>query len=103
VRGRTAFATDEGPPRYRLDWDEGGVTWEVDGKPFASLDDFAATMEGFAVVDRATWEAWLPGPLADALRQHPDETVQWSEQRGVKAEPPYAGNAGVSSIPAPTR
>jgi hypothetical protein len=99
VRGLPAFATAEGPPRYRLDWNEAGRTWEVDGRPFASLADFAATMDGFAVVDRATWDAWLPAELAEALRSHPDETVEWSQIRGLQVSPPIADGAGMVVMP----
>jgi hypothetical protein len=93
VRGQPAFATDEGPPRYRLDWDEAGAQWEVDGTPFASLAAFAATMEGFAVVDRATWESWMPPEVVTALREHPDETITWRYGQGVETRPTVPGGA----------
>src|SRR5690606_27010268 len=100
VRGRPAFATDEGPPRYRVDWDEAGRQWEADGAPFMSLDAFAATLDGLEVVDRATWDAWLPAELAAALREHPDETVSWYDGRGVSIQPAASPDGrGVVSMP----
>jgi hypothetical protein len=100
VRGQPAFATDEGSPRYRLDWDEAGLQWEVDGEPFSSQADFAATMEGFRVVDRATWDSWLPAELAESLREHRDESVEWREGLPVKILPPSTPmGRGVASMP----
>jgi hypothetical protein len=103
VRGQPAFATDEGPPRYRLDWDEAGLQWEVDGQPFTSLAELIATLDGFAVVDRATWEAWMPADVLAALRDHPGETVQWGRGRPVEVRPPSDPPEGVESIPSATR
>ena len=60
LRGTTGITTDEGAPRYRVDWDEQGQTWEADGQPFASVDEFLAVLEGIRVIEQATWKARPP-------------------------------------------
>jgi hypothetical protein len=97
VHGQPAFATAEGPPRYRLDWVEFARMWEADGKPFASLDEFTATMEKLELVDEAAFREAVP-QLADAVANHPNRSVTWvtdqvprvEEAEACLAPPPYS-------------
>ena len=61
VFGAEASLLDYGRGRYRVDLLVGDVTFEFDGAPFASVDEFLATIEAVQVVDAATWEASLVG------------------------------------------
>jgi hypothetical protein len=101
VRGFAAFATDEGPPRYRLDWDEAGRTWEADGQPFAGgVGELARLLADFAVVDRDTWLASLPTDLAELQRANPTASLEWRQSTGAKLvhDPPVVAPCPESPV-----
>ena len=84
LRGTTGVTTDEGAPRYRVDWNEQGRTWEADGAPFTSTDDFVSVLEGLTVIDEPAWKASLPAGVGDAILSNaPDANVSWYEDKGI--------------------
>lgn len=83
VRGAHGVTTDEGAPRYRVDWDEQGQTWEADGTPFADVHELLALLDHVRVLDRAAWRATLPAGVADALLANADKGVTWYPDKGV--------------------
>jgi hypothetical protein len=102
VHGQPAvFATAQGPPGYQLQWVEYARMWEADGRPFAGVDEFAATMEQLQVVDETTFRAAVP-QLAEAVAAHPDESLRWVAGREPEidpvarcyAPPPYSCGVG---------
>jgi hypothetical protein len=60
--GRPASLLDYGNGRYRVDVLIGDRTWEFDGEPFTSVDEFLAAVDAIQEVDEATWQR----SLADA-------------------------------------
>jgi hypothetical protein len=93
VHGQPAvFATAQGPPGYQLQWVDFARMWEADGRPFAGVDEFAATMEQLQVVDGATFRAAVPR-FAEAVVAHPDESVRWVAGREPEIEPAATCNA----------
>jgi hypothetical protein len=87
LRGATGITTDEGAPRYRVDWDEQGQTWEADGEPFASIDDFLSTLEGLRVLDQAAWQASLPSGVGSSILANSDRGVSWYADKGISCFP----------------
>lgn len=83
LRRTTGVTTDEGAPRYRVDWDEQGRTWEADGEPFPSVDEFLSVLEGLRVIDEATWRAILPDGVAQSILANQDKGVTWYDGKGV--------------------
>ena len=83
VRGTTGWYLDYGNGRYRVQWDEGGRTWEVDGHGFASLDEVVAVLATIEWQDDATWAAGAPADLVSALAGRVDGSVSWSAAGGV--------------------
>jgi len=83
LRGTTGVTTDEGAPRYRVDWNEQGRTWEADGAPFTSTDDFLSVLEGLTVIDEPTWKASLPAGVGDSILMNRDTNVSWYEDKGI--------------------
>ncbi|MET0895574.1 MAG: hypothetical protein ABWY80_06965 [Acidimicrobiia bacterium] len=84
VQGADAVLQDQGRGRFRIDLLDGWWTWEADGGPFASADDFTQTIDAIRGVDRDTWHATLP-----------DEVV-------TKSERPAAINEILMGIPLPS-
>jgi hypothetical protein len=103
VRGARGVTTDEGAPRYRVDWDEQGRTWEADGSPFTSIEDMIATLEQIQIVDATSWSAELPSGAADQILANPDRAVTWHEGDLVTCFDPRstAPDADVACNPAP--
>ena len=83
LRGTDGVTTDEGAPRYRVDWDEQGRTWEADGSPFATVDDFLSVLEGLTVIDQSAWTAELPAGVGDSMLANADRGVTWYVDAGV--------------------
>jgi hypothetical protein len=76
VHRQSVSITDLGPGIYQFDWVEFSRMWTAESVGFASLDEFAATLEQLELVDEATFRAALP-QLADAVSAHPDQSVDW--------------------------
>jgi hypothetical protein len=87
LRGTTGVTTDEGAPRYRVDWDEQGQTWEADGQPFTGIDELLATLEHLEVVSDTTWKAALPDGIGTSILANMDANgntgVIWYEDKGL--------------------
>lgn len=83
VRGTTGYFLDYGEGRYRIQWDEGGRTWDVDGYGYASLDELAGVLDTVQIQDDATWMAQAPPGLADAILANPDGSVSWTSADGL--------------------
>lgn len=94
VRGRPGVDTTYGGGRFRIDWNEAGKTWDVDGGSFDSLEALAAAVEGFEIVDAAGWQAWLPAEAASFVRTQPGTGFSWSSDDGLTPRP-------VAACPAP--
>ncbi|MEY2424416.1 MAG: hypothetical protein QOI95_4483 [Acidimicrobiaceae bacterium] len=77
LRGTTGVTTDEGAPRYRVDWDEQGQTWEADGEPFVDVNEFVSVLEQLRVIDEATWKAGLPDGIGTSILANSDRGVTW--------------------------
>jgi len=60
AQGVDAVIQDQGGNRYRIDLLDGWWTWEADGQPFTSADDFVHTVDTLRVVGRDEWIATLP-------------------------------------------
>jgi hypothetical protein len=103
VHGQTGVAIESGAWVDVVWWEE-GRSWSarsrVDGpahgtavsappnpgpgRAFAGVDELVETLGGLEIVDRATWEHWLPGELATFLRDHPEaDRVVWEEGQGI--------------------
>ena len=62
--------TSQGVPgRYRADVLRGFWTWEFDGGPFGSLDEFVDTVAGVQTIDDAAWQAALPDGVVGQMDQ----------------------------------
>jgi hypothetical protein len=83
VRRATGVTTDEGAPRYRVDWDEQGQTWEADGEPFADVNEFLSALEQLRVIDEATWKASLPDGIGASILANSDKGITWYDDKGV--------------------
>jgi hypothetical protein len=83
LRGTTGITTDEGAPRYRVDWDEQGQTWEADGEPFTGINELLATLEHLNVVSETTWKASLPDGIGTSILANVDKGVIWYEDKGL--------------------
>jgi hypothetical protein len=83
LRSTSGVTTDEGAPRYRVDWDEQGQTWEADGEPFADINEFLSVLEGLRVIDEATWKAALPDGIGTSILANADKGVTWYDDKGV--------------------
>jgi hypothetical protein len=81
LRGATGVTTDEGAPRYRVDWDEQGQTWEADGGPFADMSEFLSVLEHLKVIDEATWKDMLPDGIGASILANPDKGVTWYDDK----------------------
>ena len=88
VRGAQGTITDEGAPRWRIDWDEAGKQWEADGSPFASAKDFAAFVAQVQIVDEATWQAHMPPGIVKALQANPNTDMTWYPGHELACYPP---------------
>lgn len=60
TNGEQILVQHENGDRYRADVQRGFWTWELDGKPFDSADQFVQFVESVAATDEATWEQSLP-------------------------------------------
>jgi hypothetical protein len=78
VRGTQGYYLDYGDWRYRIQWDEGGRTWDVDAYGFTSLDQLAAELGSLRWQDDAAWSEQAPRGLADAILANRDGSVGWS-------------------------
>lgn len=58
---RDASLLDYGDGRYRVDVLVGDDTWEFDGEPFASVEDFLAAVESIRLVPHDEWLASIAG------------------------------------------
>jgi hypothetical protein len=83
LRGTNGVTTDEGAPRYRVDWDEQGRTWEADGQPFTGMPDMLAVLEGLTVVDETAWKASLPDGIGASILANDDRGITWYDDRGI--------------------
>jgi hypothetical protein len=88
VRGAHGVTTDEAAPRYRVDWDEQGQTWEADGAPFTDVNEFLAVLEHLRVIDEATWTAALPHGVGASILANKDRSVTWYDGEGVSCSGP---------------
>jgi len=79
LRGTTGYFLDYGDGRYRVQWDEGGRTWDVDGHGFGSLDDLVTTLAALRQETDTDWAAFAPAGLPEALLGNPDGNVSWNE------------------------
>jgi len=75
--------TDEGAPRYRVDWNEQGHTWEADGEPYTDVNEFLALLDHVRILDQASWEATLPNGVAATILANTDKGVSWYPDKGV--------------------
>lgn len=105
VRGHTGLLTDEGAPRYRIDWVESDRIWEADGTPFPSAQALAGLLGHVIVEDTAGWARSLPPGLADAIDANPDRAVSWTVGQPVEcfegtAAGPSSGAATTSTMAA---
>jgi hypothetical protein len=83
LRSTSGVTTDEGAPRYRVDWDEQGQTWEADGEPFADINEFLSVLEGLRVIDEASWKASLPDGIGTSILANADKGVSWYDNKGL--------------------
>jgi len=83
VRGAHGVTTDEGAPRYRVDWNEQGHTWEADGEPYTDVNEFLALLDHVRILDQASWEATLPNGVAATILANTDKGVSWYPDKGV--------------------
>jgi hypothetical protein len=95
VRNRPGTDTTYRDGRYRIDWDEAGKTWEATGQGFDSLEAVVAAVDGFEIVDTASWYAWLPAEVGAFLAANPGRGLTWNSVDGLK---PW----DVPGCPAPT-
>jgi hypothetical protein len=63
VDGFEAALDDYGNGRYRLNLVRGFWAWEIDGRTFATADEFLETVSRLVTVDDATWEESLPAEI----------------------------------------
>jgi hypothetical protein len=99
IRGTTGYYLDYGAGRYRIQWDEGGRTWDVDGNGFATLDDLAATVDTLRWEGDTDWAAAAPTGLADAILANPDAGVGWYEQRDPQLVVQSAWTSPTTTVP----
>jgi len=83
VRGQPAVETDEGTNRFRVTWDEAGLSWMADGKPFASRDEMVALLNDLGIVDEGTWQAWLAPEARAIVTGHPDGGLDYYSGQGA--------------------
>jgi hypothetical protein len=83
VRGHPAVETDEGAQRFRVTWDEGGLSWMADGEPFASRDEMVALLNDLAIVDEGTWQAWLAPEARAIITGHPADGLDYYAGQGA--------------------
>ena len=83
LRGTTGITTDEGAPRYRVDWDEQGQIWEADGEPFADVGEFLSVLGQVRIIDEAAWKASLPDGVGTSILANSDKGITWYDDKGI--------------------
>jgi hypothetical protein len=83
MRGLPAVETDEGVTRFRVTWDEAGLSWMADGEPFGSRDEMVAILDDLTIVDEATWQASLPPEARAIVTAHPDAGLDYYAGKGA--------------------